>query len=355
MTTPMPQLKGAIIGFGFIAAEGHLPALLQRKDLEIVAVFDQNPERKAAASQKLPHCRFYDCAEDLFNNEKLDFVDIATSPVSHIDYIRAATSRNLHVLCEKPLVLKEDHLKEISDHLASSAKTVYTSHNWKFAPIFIKTSELLRANCIGEIKHIRYEVLRTGPSVAVASGKNSLNWRLQPEVAGGGILVDHGWHAFYILCGWVGKQPRRVTGLLENRKFKDLQVEDTATVKIDFDSSSAELFFTWTANERKNEITITGTRGELKILDDVILCSNENGKKEYPFAEALSKGSHHPEWYPFVIRDFVRSMKDKDFRDRNFQEAAFSLLLTTGAQRSHQNGNKSVPLETRLYEKGESQ
>ncbi|MBI4383081.1 MAG: Gfo/Idh/MocA family oxidoreductase [Nitrospinae bacterium] len=349
----MPKLKGAIVGFGFIAVEGHLPALTQSADLEIVAVFDQDPERKAVAADKLPHGRFYNSADALFANEKLDFVDIATSPASHIEYLRAAMKRGLHVLCEKPLVLSEGHLQEIADYLASSSKTVYTSHNWKFAPIFLKTSELLRSNRIGEIKRIRYEVLRTGPSAAVTTGKNNVNWRLQPELSGGGILVDHGWHAFYVLCGWAGGKPRRVSGSLENRKFKDLAVEDTATVKIDFDTSEAELFFTWTADERKNAITIAGTRGELKILDDVIHCVNDEGEKKYSFDEVLSKGSHHPEWYPFVMRDFVRSMTDREFRDGNFREAALSLLLTDGAQRSHRDGSRSAPLDLKFIEGGD--
>lgn len=351
MTATM--LKGAIVGFGFIAAEGHLPAYLARRDMEIVAVFDQNPEREPVARKALPRVRFYADIDALFANERLDFVDIATSPASHFDYIRAASSRGLHVLCEKPLVLREDHLAQIAGYLEAGSKTVYTAHNWKFAPIFLKTAELIEAGCVGEIESVRYDVLRTGPSVAVASGKNDVNWRLRPEFSGGGILVDHGWHAFYNICGWVGKRPRRVECLLENRKFKDLAVEDTATVKIDFGRSRAELFFTWTAGERKNAVVVAGTRGRLEILDNVILCSSDAGETKYPFEESLSQGSHHPEWYPFVVRDFVRSMTDRGFRDKNFREAALSLALTTGAQRSHREGNKNVPVNLAALKEGD--
>jgi predicted dehydrogenase len=247
----------------------------------------------------------------------------------------------LHVLCEKPLALREDHLAEISRYLKSGAKSVYTVHNWKFAPIFLKTAELIRSGIIGSIEHVRYEVLRTGPSVAVA-GKGDVNWRLRPELSGGGILVDHGWHAFYNVCGWIGKQPLRARAALENRKFKEIAVEDTATVNIDFDHSTAELFFTWAADERKNNAVITGSLGELQILDDVIKCSVD--KSETKFPEALSKGSHHPEWYSFIVDDFIRSMKDREFRDGNFKEAAVSLMLTTGAQRSDQAGGVPVDL-----------
>lgn len=351
----MSMLKGAIIGFGFIAAEGHLVALKQRQDLEIVAIFDQNPDRRAVAELLLPRARFYTSIDKLFECETLDFVDIATSPASHIDYIRTAISKKLHVLCEKPLVLREDHLADISNYINSGSKTVYTVHNWKFAPIFLKTSELIQSGQIGSIKHVRYEVLRTGPSVAVSSGNNNVNWRLRPEIAGGGILVDHGWHAFYNVCGWIGKLPVRVKSLLENRKFKDLDVEDTATVTIGFDGAEAEVFFTWAAEERKNQVIITGTQGELRILDDVIHCVNGSGEKKIPFEEALSKGSHHPEWYTYIVADFVRSMSDRDFRGNNFNEAAISLMLTAGAQRSHRNGGENVAVDLGFLKAGDIQ
>src|SRR5205814_2094593 len=43
------MLKGAIVGFGFIAAKGHHPAYLGRDDVEIVAIADVSPARLDAA------------------------------------------------------------------------------------------------------------------------------------------------------------------------------------------------------------------------------------------------------------------------------------------------------------------
>ena len=43
------MLKGAIVGFGFIAGKGHHPAYLARKDVEIVAVADVSKARLETA------------------------------------------------------------------------------------------------------------------------------------------------------------------------------------------------------------------------------------------------------------------------------------------------------------------
>ncbi len=46
MSAPGRRLRGALIGYGFIGAQGHVPAYLKRSDVEIVAVADVCPARR---------------------------------------------------------------------------------------------------------------------------------------------------------------------------------------------------------------------------------------------------------------------------------------------------------------------
>ncbi len=96
--------RGAHIGFGNVAANAHLPRWLLRDDVEIVAAADGAPERRSAFRAAAPDGRWYDDATALLDAETLDFVDISTPPGSHAALIEAALERDLHVLCEKPLV-----------------------------------------------------------------------------------------------------------------------------------------------------------------------------------------------------------------------------------------------------------
>ena len=332
-------VKGAIIGFGHIAANGHVPAYLANPDIRIQAVCDSHPERKEVNDRLLKDSRFYLSADELLEREDIDFVDVSTPPSLHAPFILKALSAGRHVLCEKPLILDSGDLLDIYRMMEKSGKTVVTVHNWRYSPILQEVSHLLRRGTIGRIRRIEYLVTRTRPSVAVGEDA-SCNWRLDPSVAGGGILVDHGWHAFYLVNEWAGSSPRRVECRLENRKFQDIQVEDTAEVFFRYRDGEARLFFTWAGKERNNTVSIRGDRGRIDVMDDTIRMENGTGTREITFSEGLSAGSHHPDWYGAVIREFLAEMTDTRLSGRNFHEAACCFNLLRHCLKSSSRGTE---------------
>src|SRR5689334_7773456 len=99
------RLRGALVGYGFIGAQGHVPAYLRRDDVELVAVADVCAPRRALAAARLPRAAIYPSADALLSAEggRLDFVDVATPPSDHARIAHLALDRGVHVLCEKPL------------------------------------------------------------------------------------------------------------------------------------------------------------------------------------------------------------------------------------------------------------
>src|SRR5437763_1077076 len=154
----MPQrvLRGAFIGFGNVAAEGHMPGWQARDDVEIVAAADGAAARCAAFLAACPGGRWYDDAGGLLAGETLDFVDICTPPGSHAELIQQALGVGLHVLCEKPLVVRVEDAPAIAAAAARAGRVVHTVHNWLEAPICIKISELISKGAIGAVRSIRW-------------------------------------------------------------------------------------------------------------------------------------------------------------------------------------------------------
>ena len=347
------MLRGAVIGLGNVAIHGHLPGWLGRPDIRIVAAADARPAQRAECDARLPGARWYDSPEALLAGEALDFVDICTPPSSHAPLIQSALARGLHVLCEKPLVSSFADLRSVSQAALSAGRVLHTVHNWHHAPILSLTADLIREGEIGQVRRIVWETLRVRPAVAVAG--SDANWRVDPAVAGGGVLTDHGWHVFYVLPAWVGARPTSVGARLETRRHTAFAVEDTASVRLEFTHASAEILLTWAADERRNRVEVDGTEGRIELRDDMLVLTGKGGERRWPGLPALSDGSHHPDWFHKVVGRFIGAVSGgavsggavsggARHAEVNLAEAALCCEIEHLARESSRRGGVQLPL-----------
>jgi predicted dehydrogenase len=319
--------KGAIIGLGNVALSGHLPGWQNSSEFRIVAGVDPAPHRGDLLVKTLPEAARSASIADL--PQDLDFVDICTPPYTHFQIAVSALERGWNVLCEKPLVLSGEQFDQIRELAMEKERVLFTVHNWKFAPICRKIVEILRGGALGDIHHCAWHVLRNGP----ATTTDPENWRLDPRKAGGGILIDHGWHAFYLVQEWFGLRPIAVQASLEKRQYAELEVEDTAVVTVQFESanghsSMADIFLTWASPLRRNWGVIEGSLGQLSIEDDSLRLQRKGGSEEkFQFSSGLSKSSHHPDWFEYVVREFGGELKDVSCRGANLRVSQLCLRL----------------------------
>jgi predicted dehydrogenase len=323
-------LRGAFIGFGNVAAKGHLPGWQCRDDVRIVAATDAIAARRETFHEAYPDARWHDSVDDLLSSETLDFVDICTPPGSHATLIKRALDAGLHVLCEKPLVTRVGDAQIVAAAAASAGRVVHTVHNWLKAPICLKISALITEGAIGNVRSVRWRTLRTQPAVASAPD-GGRNWRVDPAIAGGGILFDHGWHALYCIVHWAGT-PKGIAALLETRRFHEWPLEDTATLALDLTSGSGQIYLTWAASQRSNHIEIEGEQGQINVVDDSVILRSNSRERRWSCPPSLSEGSHHPDWFGGVAEDFQIAATGGG--KGNLDEAVLCARLIDLAQRS---------------------
>jgi predicted dehydrogenase len=319
--------RTALVGFGNVAERGHLPGWLGRSDFRVVAVADPDPRRRALAARLLPGTRVHASASDLFRSEDLDVVDIATPPLWHAALAAAASAAGCHVLCEKPLATSRRDREILVAATRSAGVALFTVHNWKHSAPFGAATALLAEGAIGRLVRLRLETLRTG--AAVAAGPS---WRRSRDLAGGGILVDHGWHAFYLLVSLAGRRPTRISARMEREHPG--AVEHTAECTLDFGALAAEIHLTWAAETRRTTWSLEGTDGTLVVEDDHLDLRRGREAQHLRFPRSLSADSHHSDWFAGVIDDFVREIEQPALRGRNLAEADLCLTLTRLAYES---------------------
>jgi predicted dehydrogenase len=332
-------LRGAFIGFGNVAAKGHLPGWQSQNDIRIVAATDLIAARSGLFLEACPDGRWYESVDDLLSSETLDFVDICTPPSSHTTLIKRALEARLHVLCEKPLITRVEDAQIVVEAATCSGRVVHTVHNWLKAPICRKISALIDEGAIGAVRSVNWQTLRTQPSIAVIP-EGGENWRVDPLLAGGGILVDHGWHALYCIVCWAGI-PLGVTARLESRRFHEWPLEDTATVTLDLNSGSSHIYLTWAADERTNHIEIEGELGSINVVEHNVIVRSTTGERRWRCPPSLSEGSHHRDWFLGVVEDFQTAAMGGG--KGNLDQAVLCAQLIDLAQRSSATGGARLP------------
>jgi predicted dehydrogenase len=312
-------LRGAIIGFGEVARHGHCPAYAESREAKIVAVVDRTEERRQVARASLPAVETFATIDELAARAEIDFVDICTPPALHGEPMRDALARGWNVLCEKPLLLDLIELEKARSLARESGRAIVPVHNWKYAPIVRRATEILRSGDIGKLHRVEIETVRL-QDCAVADPDHP-NWRRDPAIAGGGVLMDHGWHAIYLAHHWFGEEPREVRASLHRPAPSD--VEDEATLTLDFPSGHAKIFLTWRGAERRNSMRLLGENGEIAIDDDTLKVDGESTR----FESALSAGSHHADWFAAMLPDLIASLRSPETARPSFDEAALCLSI----------------------------
>jgi len=344
MTRP---LQGALIGFGFIAEKGHVPAYLTSPDrLEIAAVADICAARRERARQLLPHARIYSDTKTLLSAEakQLDFVDIATPPCDHAAIAHAAFEHGLHVFCEKPIATSAADARSMLDHASQVKRVFFPSHNYKHAPVIKAIRSVLESGELGPIHLVTLDTFRTTHAKGVAEWQP--DWRRSRSYSGGGIAMDHGSHTFYLSFDWLGSQPTSITAKMSNLSTFD--TEDNFSCTVTFPTGIAVANLTWNSGFRKVIYTIHGANGAIKVEDDDIEVHRKRagGRIE---VERLSAASHwmdasHAEWFKPLQQQFVQAIRAGQWISQEARDAAMCVQLIETAYASARADSKQLAI-----------
>jgi predicted dehydrogenase len=334
----MREIQLAIVGTGGIARE-HARRFKNIRGCRLLAACDVDRSRAEAFAKEFSVPEVYSDFGELLARSAAEAVSIVASDAAHAPLTLKAVAAGRHVLCEKPLVRTLDELGPVAAHARAAGRVLHTVHNWHHAPIVRLADELVRAGQIGTPTRVVWHTLRTQPAPA-GDGQGD-NWRLDPLVAGGGVLSDHGWHVCYVLARLIGAWPTAVSARLETRRHTCWPVEDTAALEVTFPRATAEVLLTWAADERRNWAALDGDAGRIELHDDILVLTRGGREWRWP-CPPLSNSSHHPDWFDAVADEFLAEMSGA--APSNFAEAGLCVTFESQARESSRRGGETLPL-----------
>jgi predicted dehydrogenase len=345
-----------VIGCGFIAENGHLPAYEKHAGagkggaFEIVAIADANAARRARAATLAPKAVIHESAEAMLATPGLDFVDICVPPSEHAHFAHLAFDRGLHVLCEKPLATTPEDARSMLEHAARAKRVLFPCHNYKHAPVIRTVRRVLDSGVIGKVNLVTLHTFRNTHAKGVSEWRP--DWRRERRYSGGGIAMDHGSHTFYLAFDWLRGLPTAITAKMTTPPGFD--TEDNLACTVTFPEGIASAHLTWTAGIRKVIYTIQGSTGAIRVEDDDVEVSVmtrdasahhrvtwEKTTESVP-SEWMDAG--HSIWFASLFDQFRDAIQNDDYVGREAKESLACIELIAAAYASARDASRELSL-----------
>ncbi len=260
----MSNINWGIIGCGNVTEKKSGPAFNKIADSRLIAVMRRDASKAADYAQRHGVDKWYSNADELLNNSEINAVYIATPPASHLPYALDALKKGLNVYVEKPVTRNAAEAQQMADAVKQSNSKLTVAHYRRAVPMFLKVKELLESQIIGDIRTVQIRMWQSRKPSLVAKVED--NWRVQPELSGGGYFHDLAPHQLDLMLYYFG-EPEYYSGFSLNQS-NATPADDHVCGQILFKNKvvvNGSWCFNVAGSEEIDNCEIIGTKGKINF------------------------------------------------------------------------------------------
>ena len=300
-------VRWGIVGFGWVAQDYMLPALLRHPGAELRAAVSIRP---SDFERLPPGATGYTSPEEMLAQEALDAVYIASPNHLHAAHVALCAAAGLDILCEKPLAHTYDDALRIVEAVHRTGIYFATAFDQRHHPAHRLLQDWVAQGRLGTITQVRLDYACWLPA-----GWSTDNWRIDRERAGGGAIIDlapHGLDLLEVLTG------QRIVDLhvYQQRAVQDYAVDDGGVLSMAFAGGTLGVHtvgYNRPETLPRRRLELIGTEGILQATNtmgqdpggQVLFLSARPGSEpqELPFDQQLS---------PFYVQldQFIEARQD---------------------------------------------
>jgi predicted dehydrogenase len=282
--TNQTEIRWGIIGAGDVCEVKSGPAFNLAPQSKLIAVMRRNGQKAEDYAKRHKVPRWYDDADKLIHDPDINAIYIATPPGSHAEYTFKAAEAGKPVYVEKPMARTYKECVAMVDACKKADVPLFVAYYRRRLPNFLKIKELVDEGAIGDIRFVDIKLLKTlKPDIVGASGHKD-NWRVYPEIAGGGYFYDLASHQLDFLDYLFGPV-RKAIGYAHNQAGL-YPAEDIVSGSFYFDNGiigQGTWCFTTSDVSDIERTTIVGSEGQISFAyfgDGTVTLEVEGEKKE---------------------------------------------------------------------------
>jgi predicted dehydrogenase len=251
MTVPLGILSAA-----HVHTDSYARLLAGYNDVDFVGVADTDASRGRATADR-HDTEFLDPATLL---DRVEGVLVCSANAEHGRWIPAAAEAGVHVLSEKPLATDAATSQELVDVCKSAGVHLGLAMPLRFCDAAVAAKDRLSSGAIGELCAVS----------GTNRGQMPGGWFSDPDLAGGGAVIDHTVHIVDLVYHLTGHEVVEVYAEVTTR-FHEIVVDDVNVLSMELDDGSQFLLDgSWSRPENWHTwgdatVELTGTAGVLSV------------------------------------------------------------------------------------------
>jgi predicted dehydrogenase len=249
------QLDFGMVGAGAIA-QSYSQSFTMTDRASLLAVCDIR-EDAAEAVAGAHQANSYTNIDEMLKRETLDAVIVCTPPVTHPELCTKVMQAGLHVLCEKPLAIDSSSARQMLEQAKACEVKFTMASKFRYVDDVLRAKAIVTSGILGEI--VLFENTFAGHV------DMSTRWNSNPEISGGGVLIDNGTHSVDIVRYLLG--PLAEVQAVEGKRIQSLEVEDTVRMFLRTEKNEmASIDLSWSLNKQSPYyISIYGAEGTVLV------------------------------------------------------------------------------------------
>jgi len=259
----MQNINWGIIGCGDVTEKKSGPAFNKIENSSLLAVMRRDAEKAADYALRHGVSHWYSDADELMKHKGVNAIYIATPPASHMEYAIAALNNDFNVYVEKPVTRNAGEAREIVKALKNHpGQKLTVAHYRRALPMFLKVKQLLESQLIGDVRTVQIRMWQRRKPALIANVAD--NWRVQPELSGGGYFHDLAPHQLDLMLFYFGA-PDKYHGFSLNQSGTNA-ADDHVCGQILFKNKvvvNGSWCFNVTENQTTDTCEIVGTEGKI--------------------------------------------------------------------------------------------
>jgi predicted dehydrogenase len=344
----------ALVGLG-MAGDIHAKEFPAVPGARLVAVCGRSESKAKAFADEYGVGRWYTDYERLLKDDDVDVINVLVPTGNHLEFTVAASNAGKHVLVEKPLEINLHRADEMIRVCRENGTKLGVIFQMRFGSVAKTLKETVDSGALGKILLADAIDKESRTPAYYEAGA----WRGTKALEGGGCLMTQSIHIIDLLQYVVGPV-LSVTGRVATKRH-DIEVEDTATALVTFESGAMGVIESTTSitPAMKSKLEIHGERGTIvaNAQYDQILFWNIDGKSEgVPVETHVELGDIDDPWafpqtrHRIQIQDMVDAIREERDPVLTGEDARLSLAINMAIYESSRTG-REVFLEELTPEK----